>query len=100
MGQPSTVSCFVPSAAGTSPSSAGPTPGAALAPLAGTAGHAFRHAASQFDLGGSAVSLSKRYRVIPSLSVSTLPSSLLSHEASCPADLALAALLSVVPDEP
>src|SRR5262245_25739955 len=50
MGQPATVSCFVPSAAVTEPSSEESTPAAASAPLAGTAGQVFRQASSQFDL--------------------------------------------------
>ena len=54
------VSCLVPSARVTSPSSAVSMPAAAVAPPAGTGGQAFAQSPSQFDFGGSAVSLSKR----------------------------------------
>src|SRR5690348_12846306 len=74
IGQPPIVSCLVPSERVTSPSSALSTPVAATAPSAGTGGQAVAQSPSQFDFGGSAVSFSKRYRVNPALSVSTLPS--------------------------
>lgn len=54
------VSCLVPSARVTEPSADWSVPAAAFTPSAGTAGQAFAQSPSQLDLGGLAVSLSKR----------------------------------------
>lgn len=57
-------------------------PTGAAAPEDGTGGHAVAQSPSQVDFGGSAVSLSKRYSVMPALSVTTSPSFSVSDTAS------------------
>lgn len=54
------VSCLLPSARVTSPSSALSMPAPAEASSAGTGGQAVAQSPLQFDFGGSAVSSSKR----------------------------------------
>src|SRR3954449_743676 len=92
------VSCLLPSVRVTSPSRALSMPAPAVASSAGTGGQVEAQSPSQFDLGGSAVSASKRYRLIPALSVTTLPSSELADTESLPAAAACAAPWALASD--
>src|SRR5262249_49247547 len=69
------VTCMLPSGRWTVPTIDGSMPSSSgMLPLPDTtAGHVFRHFASQLVAGGLAVSLSKRYSTKPSSSVTTAP---------------------------
>src|SRR3954452_24389680 len=92
------VSCLLPSVRVTSPSRALSMPAPAVASSAGTGGQVEAQSPSQVDVGGSAVSASKKHRLTPALSITTLPSSATADTESSPAAAACGAPWALASD--